>query len=187
MSTFVNIVAYQSAWFACVIGAANDAAWIGTALSLTIVLAYLIATTDVRAEIELLAVAMILGLLVDSALASSGQIGFAAGGPSDGWAPHWMLALWAVFATTLNRSLRWMIGRPIVAAAFGALGGPLAYFSGTRLGALQMPTPEIALPLIAACWAAAMLILSAIARSCRSSTDPRLSTESSRATLRGCR
>jgi Protein of unknown function (DUF2878) len=187
MSTFVNIIAYQGAWFACVIGAANDVAWIGTALSLTIVFAYLIATTDVRAEIELIAVALILGLLIDSALASSGQIGFAAGGASDRWAPHWMLALWAAFATTLNRSLRWVIGRPIVAAAFGALGGPLAYFAGTRLGALQMPTPEIALPLIAACWAAAMLILSAVARSRRSSTEPQLRTESGRASLRRCR
>ncbi len=178
MSTFVNIVAYQAAWFACVLGAANDVAWIGTALSFAVVFAYLIAATDVRSEIELIAVAMVLGLLLDSALASSEQIGFAAGDTSDRWAPHWMLALWAAFATTLNRSLRWVTGRSVIAAAFGAIGGPLAYFAGTRLGALQMPTPEIALPLIAAGWAAAMWILSAVARSRPNSTEPRLRAQS---------
>jgi Protein of unknown function (DUF2878) len=174
MFTLYNICAYQAAWFACVLGAANDVAWAGAALALVVAAVHITITAHAGAEIKLIAAASVIGLLVDSALARTGQIEFVAGVWAAGWAPYWMLALWAAFATTLNHSLRWVMGRPIVAATFGAAGGPIAYFAGTRLGALEMPTPEMALPLIAAAWAAAMWILSIAAARVRPSvTWPR--------------
>jgi Protein of unknown function (DUF2878) len=175
MFTLCNIGAYQVAWFACVLGAANDLAWAGAAVALFVAAAHVTLTGRVGAELKLIAAATAIGLLVDSALARTGQIEFVAGVWAEGWAPYWMLALWAAFATTLNHSLRWVMGRPIVAAILGAAGGPLAYFAGTRLGALEMPTPEMALPLIAAAWAAAMWALSIVATRVRpSATSPRI-------------
>jgi hypothetical protein len=55
--------------------------------------------------------------------------------------PPWMICLWLNFAATLNVSMAWLRGRYLVAAVFGAIGGPLAYYSGARLGATEaLPT-----------------------------------------------
>jgi hypothetical protein len=55
----------------------------------------------------------------------------------EGTAPHWMVALWMMFATTLNVSLAWMKRSLLLAAALGATGGPLAYWAGAALGGLS--------------------------------------------------
>ena len=51
--------------------------------------------------------------------------------------PLWMVALWAAFATTLNVSLRALRPHYLLAAVLAAMGAPLAYYAGARLGALQ--------------------------------------------------
>ena len=52
-----------------------------------------------------------------------------------------MICLWLNFAATLNVSMAWLRGSYIPAAAFGAVGGPLAYYSGAKLGAMEaLPT-----------------------------------------------
>jgi hypothetical protein len=71
-----------------------------------------------------------------------------------------MLCLWIVFATTLGHSLRWLMNRPVAAAVAGAIGGPLAYLAGGRLGALEIATPATTLPLIAMLYTPAMIALS---------------------------
>jgi membrane protein implicated in regulation of membrane protease activity len=60
----------------------------------------------------------------------------------------------------LNSALYWLAGRPLLAAALGAVGGPLAYFGGVGLGALAFPGGLAwALALIAVEWAIAMPLL----------------------------
>ena len=41
MFRIYNFVAYQLAWFACVLGAAHDLAWLGAAFALTVAAAHL--------------------------------------------------------------------------------------------------------------------------------------------------
>ena len=94
-----------------------------------------------------------------STLAITGQVHFASAWPA-GLAPYWMLSLWIVFATTLNHSLRWLMNRPVAAALAGAIGGPLAYLAGAKLGALSIVTPAVTLPFIALLWTPAMITLS---------------------------
>jgi hypothetical protein len=62
------------------------------------------------------------------------------------------VALWANFATTLNVSLRPLRDRLGVAALLGAIGAPVAYFSGSRLGALELTEMAPALVAIGAGW-----------------------------------
>ncbi len=156
--TLYNFVAYQVAWFAVLIGAARGLAWAGAALALLVAVAHLALRRDPR-ELRLMGIAAAIGLLIDSTLALSGQVRFASAWPGD-FAPYWMLSLWIVFATTLNHSLRWLMVRPLAAGIGGAVGGPLAYLAGERLGALDIATPISALPLIALLWTAAMVTLS---------------------------
>ena len=63
-----------------------------------------------------------------------------------------MICLWLNFAATLNVSMAWLRGRYILAAAFGAVGGPLAYYSGARLGATEALPTTTGMLLLAIGW-----------------------------------
>jgi hypothetical protein len=155
-----NFVAYQVAWFAVIIGAAEGYAWAGAAVALLVAAVHVWLRRDPH-ELKLIGLAAVIGILVDSTLAMTGQVRFAAAWPID-LAPYWMVSLWIAFATTLHHSLRWLMYRPVAAALSGALGGPLAYLAGAKLGALSLATPAITLPLIAMLWVLAMVTFSMI-------------------------
>lgn len=72
--------------------------------------------------------------------------------------------MWLLFATLPNISLRWLAGRPALAALLGALGGPSAYYGGVALGAARFSEPIWQpLVLLAINWAIAMPLIMALA------------------------
>jgi hypothetical protein len=155
-----NFAAYQLAWFAVILSAAHGLPQAGVATALVVAAVHLALRREL-VELKLIGLAAVIGLLVDSTLAVSGQVRFAAAWP-EGFAPYWMLSLWIAFATTLNHSLRWLMSRPAAAGLAGLIGGPLAYLAGAKLGALTLVTPATTLPIIALLWTAAMRVLSMI-------------------------
>jgi len=159
-----NVLLFQAGWFACVLGAARGLALEGSLLALAIVAAQVARAPRPRTELALVAIAVLLGALFDSLLAASGWLRYDAGVLIERTAPYWIVALWALFATTLNVSMRALRARPWIAALFGLLGGPLAYYGGAQLGALQLVAPLPALAALAAGWALATPLLFAIAR-----------------------
>jgi hypothetical protein len=60
--------------------------------------------------------------------------------------------MWLLFAMTLNHSLSWLKGRYVLSFVFGALGGPLAYVAGEKLGAVEI-TSDLSLVILAISWA----------------------------------
>jgi len=46
--------------------------------------------------------------------------------------------LWMIFAMTLNHSLAWLSQKYYLSILFGAIGGPLAYIAGEKLGAITL-------------------------------------------------
>ena len=148
----VNAVLFQVGWFACVLGAANDAAWIGIA-TVGAIAAWHVARARARAaEIGLLLLALLVGALFESLLARTGWLRFETGVWIAGLAPAWMAVLWVNFATTLNVSLRALRERLGLAALLGAIGAPLAYLGGSRLGAVELIETAPALLAIGAGW-----------------------------------
>jgi hypothetical protein len=159
-----NIVLFQLGWFACVLGAAHGYAREG-AIAAALIVAWHIARAARPAREALLALAAAaLGLVFESLLVQAGWVRFDAGVLVDGAAPYWMVALWALFATTLNVSLRVLQTRPWIAALFGAVGGPLAYYAGARMGALDLVQPVAMLAALAVGWAIATPLLLSFAR-----------------------
>ena len=132
----VNFAAFQIGWFACVLGAAHGWPWAGTAIAAAIVAAHVYRAARPAEELKLIGIALCLGAVWDSLLFTLGWLDFKTGVLIHGVAPHWILAMWALFAITLNVSLRWLQGRWLVAALLGAVAGPLAYWAGARLGAV---------------------------------------------------
>lgn len=163
MPAVANFVAFQIGWFACVLGAAHQAPLVGTGIAVTIVGLHLARATDTVAELKLVLAALAIGIAFDPALVLAGQMAFASGTFFGGTVAPWMLALWMLFAITLNLSLRWLKSRPLLAAVFGGVGGPLAYLAGEKLGALQIGSGA-ALAAIGAGWALAMWLLVTLAR-----------------------
>ena len=64
-----------------------------------------------------------------------------------------MVCLWLNFAATLNASLAWLRGRTLLAALFGGVGGPLAYYGGAKMGATAALPTSAGLLVLATGWA----------------------------------
>jgi len=164
VTVVVNVVLYQLGWFACVLGAAHGLPWIGPLAAAAIIAWHLARAARPRPELALVACAVLLGALFDTLLVQAGWVHFSAGALIAGTAPCWMMALWAIFATTLNVSLRSLRTHPVLALILGALGGPLAYFAGARLGAITLVAAGPALSAIALGWAVLTPVLLLAAR-----------------------
>ena len=164
VTVVTNVVLYQLGWFACVLGAAHGFPWIGPLAAAAIIAWHLAHAARARPELALVACAVLLGALFDTLLVQAGWVHFSAGALIAGTAPCWMMALWAIFATTLNVSLRSLRTHPVLAMILGALGGPLAYFAGARLGAITFIDARPALGAIALGWAVLTPVLLLAAR-----------------------
>ena len=91
--------------------------------------------------------------MLSSHLISYQAHGWGIGQDSAPIVPAWILALWAIFVTVLNVSLRWMRGKWLVAILFGAIGGPLAYMGAQKLGAVTLNALPISYVALSVGWA----------------------------------
>lgn len=155
----LNAVVFQAAWFACVLGGANDLALAGTLTVVGVIAMHLALAPRAMPEALLIAAATAIGLAWESAVVASGLIRYTTGNLVPGLAPYWIVAMWALFATSLNLSMAWLKGRPWLAVLAGGIGGPLAYLAGGRLGGLEMPDPLLALGAQAIGWAVLLPVL----------------------------
>jgi hypothetical protein len=152
MPILANFLAFQFGWFACVLGGAYGLPWLGSGIAAAIVAWHMTHAARPRQELTLVLIAGAIGAVWDSALVTLGWISYPSGTLLPGTAPHWMVALWMLFATTLNVSLAWLKRSALLAALFGAIGGPLAYYGGAKLGALGFVAPTPALVALALGW-----------------------------------
>lgn len=161
MPVIANFLAFQLGWFSCVLGAAHGIPWFGTIIAIALVAWHLARATAPRSELRLILTAGLIGLALDSIPVASGLIHYVSGTLLPGAAPHWIVAMWLIFATTLNVTFRWLKRRWLLAALLGAVAGPLAYYGGAALGAAEFPgsDPALALAVIAIVWASAMPLL----------------------------
>ena len=158
-------LAYNAGWCACVLGAANGAAGLGPAAAAPLLAIHLAAAPDRAAETRLVLLAGGLGFAADSALGLLGVFRWSEGHSVAGLAPPWILALWMLFAATLRSSLAFLQGRVPLAAALGAVAGPIAYVGGAKLGAMSLGvSAPSASAVLAALWAALLPALVRLAR-----------------------
>lgn len=162
----LNAVMFQCVWFAAVIGAGAGLAWPGVLAVAAFAAVTLRARATRASDLRLVAVAAVLGAVLDSAFVAGGLLRYAAPWPLPGLAPAWIVALWVNLALALNHSLRWVRPYPLVAALFGAIAAPLSYLGAARgWQAVAFAEPVWrTLGIVAACWAVMMAALVAIAR-----------------------
>jgi len=173
LPTAANIVGYQLAWVACVAGAGNGMAWLGPVAALAFVAGTLALGGKRNADLRALALAVPMGLAMDSMFAASGWLNYAQAWPWPQLAPSWIWALWAAFAMTLNHSLSFLDDRPWLAALFGLVGGPLAYWAAAgTFGAVEFGAPLAwIIAALALAWALLMPLLITLNRRLAGSTE----------------
>lgn len=160
----INVLLFQAGWFACVLSAAQGLPWIGSVVVGSAIVWHLTESARPKRELVLIAAAALVGALFETFLVQTGWLRFNSGNVLAGAAPYWMIALWALFATTLNVSLRWLRSRPGIAVLFGAIGGPASYYAGARLGAIEFVHAGAAFTAIAFGWALATPVLISFAQ-----------------------
>lgn len=159
MLLILNFAAAQLGWLGSVVGGAQQMPWIGPlAAIIALSIHFRFAKRPVDEFILIMSCAAI-GAVFDSALVASGWVQYYSGQFSDVMAPYWIITMWMLFATTLNVSLKWLRGRVKLAAAFGFIGGPLAYIAGEKLGGIALVNEFAALAALGIGWAVIMPVL----------------------------
>jgi hypothetical protein len=148
---------YQTGWFACVLGAAWGHGTAGAIAAAALMAGHLAASPDRRVDLRTMFATLAVGAVVEGGQIAAGTYQTLGGSAPGGVPPLWLLALWAHFATTFRYSLRAVVARPWAAVLFGALGGPVAFLAGERLGAVTLTRPLVtAGAALALGWALAM-------------------------------
>jgi hypothetical protein len=163
MTIAINLIAFKIGWLASVLGGANGLPWLGTIVALGVVTLHLSRAIRPGAELRLVIAAGLLGATWDSLLATTGWLSYTSGTLFAGTAPYWIVAMWLAFSTTLNVSLTWLKGHLWLAAVVGAISGPLAFYAGHKLGAVQFENTAMALGALAGGWAVIMPLLVVLA------------------------
>ena len=157
-----NFLVFQLAWFAAILAAAHAMPAWGLAAVAGAVGWHLAVSARPSDEAKLALSACVLGGVVETVSVQCGWIAYPTGQLDARQPPYWLVALWGQLAIALNVTLRWLKRRPLLAAALGAVLGPLSFASGARLGGARFIDEPAALALLAGSWAVAMPLLMAL-------------------------
>ena len=75
----LNVIAFQFGWFACVLGAAHDQPWLGSAVVAVLVAVHLATAIRPAVEVRLVAAALVIGVLWETLLLAGGWIEYPTG------------------------------------------------------------------------------------------------------------
>lgn len=136
MAIVVNLFAYDVCWVALMLGAGRGWWWGAVALAAVSVGGQLWASPVRRRETLVVLGGALVGVASDAVGVWAGVFAYAGGSAVEFWIVFY--ALWANFGTVLRPTLSWMWERLWLAALLGAVGGPLAYWGGSKLGAIEL-------------------------------------------------
>lgn len=143
----INFVLFQAGWFACVL-------YPGLAAVGVVVLLvgfHLVFISQARmSELQFIGAGVVLGGLLDGLWFNTGVLDNGVSGFQ--LTPVWILGLWAAFTTTLSHSLSWIGARPWLPFVCAPVAGPFAYWSASKLGAVEMPDLTLSLAALALGW-----------------------------------
>ena len=155
----INLSLFKAGWLAAVFSAAASLPVIGTAVIAIAALVHIGRSKNRQHEIRLLMLAAAIGLAWESGLVSAGIVQYGTSTLVPGLAPYWIVAMWVLFATTLNVGMRWLQKSTVVAVLVGAIGGPMSFLAGEKAGAVTFSNTSTALFVIGLGWAVFLPLL----------------------------
>ncbi|WP_150913448.1 DUF2878 domain-containing protein [Marinobacter halotolerans] len=143
----INFVLFQAGWFACVLYPGLAAVGFVVAL-VTVHLAFI--SQARMSELQFIGVGTVLGGVLDGIWFNTGVMDNGVSGFQ--LTPIWILGLWAAFTTTLSHSLSWIGSKPWLPYVCAPIAGPFAYWSASKMGAVQLPDLTLSLAALALGW-----------------------------------
>lgn len=155
-----NFLLFQIGWFACVLGGAYNQVFASCLIVFAIIAYHLHQAVDASKELQLISIALFIGLIYESIVAYLGLAIYSNGQLTELLAPIWLILMWPLFATTLNISMRWLKSMPYWSTAvFGAIFAPLAYYAGESMGAVIYVDLSVAMTIISLAWSVLLPLL----------------------------
>lgn len=156
----INAVLFQALWFACVLGSAQRMIWPSIIAGIVMMVWQLHPLRRHGNDLLVLIAAILLGLIIDTCWTIFGLMQFTDPRPLHPIAPIWILIMWVGFALTINHSMAWMKEHRLLPALMGFIGGPMAYYAGLKLGAVEyLVNPWQMSVILGVVWAIALTIL----------------------------
>lgn len=174
LNLLINIVAFKIGWLSAVFGGAYKYPLLGAAIVMVAIAIHLYFATERSREFSLVLLTGIIGLCSDSILMSAGWLTYTSGTFVPGLAPYWIVAMWMLFATTLNVTFRWLHNRLAFAAVLGAIAGPASYYAGSKIGAVTLTEFVPAMIGLSVAWAVLFPALLVLARQLDGTRQPLL-------------
>lgn len=143
----INFVLFQAGWFVCVLYTNVAAAGL---VALLIAFHLVFISQSRMSELQFIGAGTVLGGLLDGLWFNTGILENGVSGFQ--LTPVWILGLWAAFTTTLSHSLSWIGSKPWLPFVCAPVAGPFAYWSASKLGAVQMPELTLSLLALALGW-----------------------------------
>ena len=164
MNVLLNVVVFKVAWVSTIFGGANELPMVGPLVVLVAVAIHLWRSAEPSRELTLVLLTGLIGLTCDSVMVAAGWMTYPSGTFIAGLAPYWIVAMWMLFATTLNVAFRFLRQKLALATLLGAIFGPLSYYAGASAGAVTLNEPVIALTALSVAWAILLPALSVLGR-----------------------
>ena len=139
-----NVISVDIGWGACVLGAAWGYHWLGMVVVLLLLIIHIavIERNKIRIVFIVALITIATGFLADTLLIILGTVA-----PNRWLMPPpltalWDLMIWVNFSLSLDRALRFLQKKPLLAAVLGAVIAPPTYYAAGRLGALRFSEPS---------------------------------------------
>jgi Protein of unknown function (DUF2878) len=143
----INFVLFQAGWFACVLYPGLAA----VGFVVVLVAFHLAFISQARmSELQFIGLGTVLGGVLDGIWFNIGVMDNGVSGFQ--LTPIWILGLWAAFTTTLSHSLSWIGSKPWLPFVCAPIAGPFAYWSASKMGAVQLPDLTLSLAALALGW-----------------------------------
>lgn len=153
LKSIQNLAFFKVGWVACIMFAAAGKPVLSL-LSVAIVAAIHLVRVAVPAkEAFFLLCAGLIGFAWESIVVNTGLLQYSGAAESARLAPAWIVAMWILFGTVINHGMSWLKRNWMIAALSGLIGGPLAFYSGSAMNAVQFSDTAAALALLGLGWA----------------------------------
>ncbi|MBQ0763939.1 DUF2878 domain-containing protein [Marinobacter psychrophilus] len=143
----LNFVMFELGWFACVL---LSQAWALIIVAVFLLVHFVLVSQYKMDELKFIVIGTLAGSLLDGLWLRTGILADTSGAAIT--TPLWLVALWAIFMTSLNHSLKWLGSNRVLMLLVVPIAGPFAYWSASALGAVTLPNLLPSLLALAVGW-----------------------------------
>lgn len=143
----LNFVVFQAGWLICILYPGMAAAGLVVGF---LVLHFVLVSQKRMSELQFIGLGTVIGASLDLLWFRTGILASAEGEIL--LTPPWLVAIWAIFMTTLSHSLDWVSRKAWLPFVLAPIAGPFAYWSASQLGAVTLPAMLPSLMALAAGW-----------------------------------